>query len=644
MALRMPDLAANANALSNLSPNPPAVGKSTGSIFLDLLSQATGNSLPPATDSDGGTLSQAKTSSKSTRQAFSGSAMSSRAGTSHSLLHTRIQPSPATATETASPQVTKLNALALSVPPSPTTSSSEEARSDEPSLLSPLSTVGLSKSEISSTPDLFAPQFTSIAAEGSVANAPESCADGTSPRRNFGVVNSTEIPAHNSGVVPASATSRLAPSRPAKSEEPIDSASSSPESTQPQVSALNSDDLDSLTTRLENTVDSTLDLPAHGTATPLIHSSAPLGDVTTASYSIEPASDVSILENVPGTPEPLDPVMSHSPQTSYPAQSQRQTARTTDTTQKSTTDFSFTHRLDRTPAILPQTHTERIQQTTLSDDRMSVPQIAPSTKDSAKPEVNQPATNSQAANSDRVSSASNSDRNSPPTSGNGSTHDAKREEAAPAQSRDIPVAAVQDLTGAQGSSAREGFANLITSQLSAANAAKGESPAAHIPIPNGSADSSSGGATVDVDRAEQSALAGTVPGMIHSAKLVSQAAQSELHVGFQAGEFGNVDIRTSMVRSQVTAEISVEHSELRNLLAVELPHLQTKLAEHPITSANVVLSNHTGGGSSSPRHSYQQNANGSGDSNSRQSESDALLGPAALTEAQVSTSQLDVHM
>ncbi len=99
-----------------------------------------------------------------------------------------------------------------------------------------------------------------------------------------------------------------------------------------------------------------------------------------------------------------------------------------------------------------------------------------------------------------------------------------------------------------------------------------------------------------------------------------------------------------MVRSQLTAEISVEHGDLRNLLAAELPQLQTKLGEHPFTTTNIALSSHTGSGSSNSRQAYQQNAYGLPGSGSRQDESSVALEPTLSTESQCSATQLDVHM
>jgi flagellar hook-length control protein FliK len=131
---------------------------------------------------------------------------------------------------------------------------------------------------------------------------------------------------------------------------------------------------------------------------------------------------------------------------------------------------------------------------------------------------------------------------------------------------------------------------------------------------------------------------------IQAATLAGQSSQSELRVGIQAGEFGNVDIRTSVIRNQLSAEISVEHSELRNLLAVDLPHLQTKLAEHPLTATNIVLSNYAGDGSTSSRHSHRQQPTLPQSSNSKQNESQRFSPLPTSVEAQAPSLRLDLHM
>jgi hypothetical protein len=102
------------------------------------------------------------------------------------------------------------------------------------------------------------------------------------------------------------------------------------------------------------------------------------------------------------------------------------------------------------------------------------------------------------------------------------------------------------------------------------------------------------GALVHLHAAETPAPESASAALLHS-RILQRIGQSELRVGIQAGEFGTVDIRTSMSRNQVTAEISVDHGELGRMLAAELPSLQNKLAEHHIPPASLVLQTQTSG-------------------------------------------------
>jgi Flagellar hook-length control protein FliK len=95
--------------------------------------------------------------------------------------------------------------------------------------------------------------------------------------------------------------------------------------------------------------------------------------------------------------------------------------------------------------------------------------------------------------------------------------------------------------------------------------------------------------------------------LVQSAKLVERIGEAELRLGIRAGEFGSVDIRTSMVHNQFTAEISVERGELGRVMAAELSSLQSRLTEQGVPVASITVQNHTGGPSTA---SDQQNPRG----------------------------------
>jgi len=144
--------------------------------------------------------------------------------------------------------------------------------------------------------------------------------------------------------------------------------------------------------------------------------------------------------------------------------------------------------------------------------------------------------------------------------------------------------------------------------------------------------------------ARAQAAASYANSLLHSARLVERVGQSELRVGIQAGEFGNVDIRTSMVRNQFTAQISVERGELGKVLASELPNLQNKLSEQRLPGANIILQNQSGGGSAGFGQGSRQSQTMQQIVIPQSSEGEPAPTFMGLADASVSTERLDVHM
>jgi flagellar hook-length control protein FliK len=148
----------------------------------------------------------------------------------------------------------------------------------------------------------------------------------------------------------------------------------------------------------------------------------------------------------------------------------------------------------------------------------------------------------------------------------------------------------------------------------------------------------------DVDQVtDAAALAAT--STVHAAKLVAGMEQSELRVGLRGGEFGNVDIRTSLVRNQFTAEISVERGELGRALVAELPSLQHRLTEQHLPAADITVQHDSGSGASEFQQGSRQNQSMAATArvlgNSAQEDSTLPLLPVELMET---TTRLDIHM
>ena len=77
--------------------------------------------------------------------------------------------------------------------------------------------------------------------------------------------------------------------------------------------------------------------------------------------------------------------------------------------------------------------------------------------------------------------------------------------------------------------------------------------------------------------------------VFHSAQLLDKVSQSELRLGMRTGEFGNVEIRTSIEHQQVKAEISSERGDLGGALATELPRLEQRMREQNVPLSTVVV-------------------------------------------------------
>jgi len=141
--------------------------------------------------------------------------------------------------------------------------------------------------------------------------------------------------------------------------------------------------------------------------------------------------------------------------------------------------------------------------------------------------------------------------------------------------------------------------------------------------------------------------------LINSAKLVERIGETELHLGMRTGEFGNVDIRTSMVRNQFSAEISVERGELGRVMAADLPGLQNRLSEQRVTVANLTVQDHSGNQSTASEQQKPREGQPEGQTSytansaaMRDRDQDVDRTPALVALGGIATpaSRLDIHM
>jgi hypothetical protein len=64
---------------------------------------------------------------------------------------------------------------------------------------------------------------------------------------------------------------------------------------------------------------------------------------------------------------------------------------------------------------------------------------------------------------------------------------------------------------------------------------------------------------------------------VNTAKLIQSMGQTEMRVGVRSNEFGNISINTSATRDLISAQISLDHSELAKTLVSHLPEIQARL-------------------------------------------------------------------
>ena len=186
-----------------------------------------------------------------------------------------------------------------------------------------------------------------------------------------------------------------------------------------------------------------------------------------------------------------------------------------------------------------------------------------------------------------------------------------------------------------------------TIQLQNTNPVGSDQSASKLPVP-------AGHESRVPDNAGQpsTAPAQAVP-VINSAKLIQSMGQSEMRVGMRSNEFGNISISTSANRDSISAQISLDHSELAKALAAHLPEMQARLGNVEPHSVRIDLNGSgltqdagTRGGNDSAQQS-QGNVRQSGRTASNQLEGrvngqSPYLAPAIAARESGSNARLDI--
>ena len=82
--------------------------------------------------------------------------------------------------------------------------------------------------------------------------------------------------------------------------------------------------------------------------------------------------------------------------------------------------------------------------------------------------------------------------------------------------------------------------------------------------------------------------------MLQSARVLERMGQSEIRVGLNTANFGNLELHTTVNQDRVAATLATSHSELRAALAAEMPSLERAMAQQQLTLDSFHLDTHAG--------------------------------------------------
>ncbi len=86
----------------------------------------------------------------------------------------------------------------------------------------------------------------------------------------------------------------------------------------------------------------------------------------------------------------------------------------------------------------------------------------------------------------------------------------------------------------------------------------------------------------------------TAPPVMQSARVLDRMGQSEIRVGLNTADFGNLELHTRVNQDRVAATLATSHNELRAALVAEMPSLQQAMMQHRLTLDSFHLDTHSG--------------------------------------------------
>jgi hypothetical protein len=141
------------------------------------------------------------------------------------------------------------------------------------------------------------------------------------------------------------------------------------------------------------------------------------------------------------------------------------------------------------------------------------------------------------------------------------------------------------------------------------------------------------------------ASAPTLMPTVNSAQLIQSMHHSEMKLGLNSAEFGQISINTSMTRQTMSAQISVDHAELGRMLAVHLPSIEQRLGNaYGLQTRVQIHENNSGtqGKTNGQDTSQKQGARSTGATQTL--EGNAVLAPISAVSRTLDTARLDIRI
>ena len=141
---------------------------------------------------------------------------------------------------------------------------------------------------------------------------------------------------------------------------------------------------------------------------------------------------------------------------------------------------------------------------------------------------------------------------------------------------------------------------------------------------------------------------------MQSARILERMGQTEMRVGVNTADFGNLELRASVSQNQVGASIATAHGELRAAMMAEMPSLERSMEHHQLRLEHLDLGAHNGGANSghqkgdsfAQQHPRSQPGSEAGLTATSSSSGDAVPSPGAPAPSSGSapySSGLNVH-